>query len=172
MRHVITFAIATLIGIGATAPAHAQKVFAGIKPENALKAWAPNEWHVWAMPGGRQCLALAQEPETTPFKFWGFRQSPGSRLDMIMGSYESPRPRTLQMSFNDGGLFDYPAKVERFSDWNAYVISLQGNALSVFHDQMVFESFLGGTKIFWSVSNSMRNLEKRMTACLEWQRTH
>lgn len=171
MRHIATLAIGALIGIGTTAPAQAQKRFAGIVPEHSLKAWAPNEWHVWAMPDG-QCLALAQEPETTPFKFWGFRQSPGSRLDMIMGGFDSPRPRTLKMSFNDGGLFDYPAKVERFADYDAYVISLQGHALSVFHDQMVFGAFVGSTKIFWSVSNSMRNMAKRMDTCLAWQQSH
>ena len=173
MRHVVALAIFVLIGSGAVAPARAQEdVFYRIVPASPLKAWAPNEWHVWAMPAGRQCLALAQEPEDTPFKFWGFRQSPGSRVEMIFGSIASPRPRTLQMSFNNGGRFDYPATVEQFSDWKAYVISLQPNALSIFRDQMVFESFVGGTRVFLSVSNSMRHMEKTMRKCLEWQQAH
>ncbi|MEZ0242661.1 MAG: hypothetical protein ACAH11_04755 [Sphingomonas sp.] len=173
MRHLARLAILSLIGIGAAAPSNAQEeVFYRIAPEHPLKAWAPNEWHVWAMPAFDQCLALAEEPQDTPFKFWGFRQSPGSRVEMIMGSMASPRPRTLQMSFNDGGRFDYAARVERFSDWDAYVISLQPNALSVFHSSMTFEAFVGGQRIFLSVSNSMKNLEKRMTACLEWQQSH
>ena len=172
MRHIIILAIAALTGIGASAPAQAQKVFAGIVPENYLKRWSPNEWHVWAMPDGRQCLALSQDPGTEPFKFWGFRQSPGSRLDLIMGSIQSARPRTVQMSFNNGGLFDYPATVEHFLDWDAYVVSLQGNALSVFHDQMFIESYVSGRRVFMGSSNAMKHLEKVMGICLEWQRTH
>jgi len=173
MRRVVSLAVSAVIAMGAVAPAHAhaQKVFSGIEPAVSEKRWSANEWRVWALPGN-QCLSLSQTPGLQPFLFWGFRQSPGSRLEMIFGAIESARPRTVQMSFNGGGLFDYEAKVERFSNWDAYVISLQANALSVFHDSMTMHSYVKGQKVFGDVSNSMRNLEKTMRKCLEWQQGH
>ena len=171
MHRVVSLAASAVIAIGAVAPAQAQKVFGGIEPAVSLKRWSVNEWRVWALPGG-QCLSLSQTPGLNPFRFWGFRQSPGSRLDMIFGAIESARPRTVQMSFNDGGLFDYDAQVERFMDWDAYVISIQGNALSVFHDSMTMHAYVNGEKVFGDVSNSMRNIEKTMRKCLEWQQGH
>ena len=169
----IAAAIFGMTAMGAASPAQAQreKVFAGIRPVTYSKAWAVNEWHVYALPDGH-CFAIAQEPQDTPFKFWGFRQSPGSRVELFFGGIENARPRTVQMSFNDGGKFDYPAKVVRQLDWDAYAISLQSNALSVFHDQTIVESYVGGVRVFSGITNSMRNLSKRMRKCLEWQAAH
>lgn len=166
----IAAAIFGITAMGAASPAQAQrqKVFDGIIPTNILKAWAPNEWHVWAMPDG-SCLALSQEPNDEPFKFWGFRQRPGTRIDLIFGSIAHARPRTLQMSFNDGGKFDYDARVVHYVDWDAYAISLQSNALSVFHDQTIIDSYVNGVRVFSGITNSMRNLSKAMRKCLEWQ---
>jgi len=164
-RVAIFFAVGAM---AAAAPAQAQEVFAGIVPASFSKRWSPNEWHVWAMPDG-SCLALSQEPESTPFRFWGFRQSPGSRIDLIFGGFDNLRPRTVQMSFNDGGKFDYEARVVHYSEWDAYAISIQGNALSIFHEQTIVESFVNGQKIFFGITNSMRNVEKAMRKCLEWQ---
>ena len=171
MRHVVILVVSAVIGMGVAAPAHAQKVFSGIEPGVSEKRWSASEWRVWALPGN-ECLALSQTAGLEPFLFWGFRQSPGSRLNMIFGHIEDARPRTVQMSFNAGGLFDYDATVEQFSRWNAYVISIQGNALSVFRDQMVIHAYVNGEKVFGDVSNSMRNLEKTMGKCLEWQQDH
>lgn len=170
MPRLLSLTAFTLIGLAAATPAQAQreKVFAGIVPANYLKKWEPNEWHIWAMPDGT-CLALAQEPNDTPFKFWGFRQSPGSRIDLIFGSIEHARPRTLQMSFNDGGKFDYDARVEHFVDWDAYVISIQGNALTIFHDQTIIDSYVNGTRVFGGITNSMNHVAKVMRICLDWQ---
>ena len=165
-------ALLMLAGVAAAHPALAQrKMVTTIVPDPYLKAWAQNEWHIWAMPDG-SCLVLAQEPETTPLKFWGFRQSPGSRIDIIFTSTEPLRPRTLQMSFNDGGKFDYDARVVHYAEYDAYAISVQANALSIFHDQTIIESFVRGQKIFWGVTNSMRNVEIKMRKCLEWQTAH
>lgn len=152
------------------AQAQREKVFSGISPVHYLKAWAPNEWHVYAMLD-RSCYAIAQEPNDTPFKFWGFRQKPGSRLDLFFGSIENARPRTVQMSFNDGGKFDYEARVVRQLDWDSYSISLQENALSVFHNQTIVEAFVNGEEVFHGITNSMRNVEKTMHKCLEWQQS-
>lgn len=173
MQHAFGWAAAltTMIAIGASAPAQAQaqRVFGGVTPTTYLKKWSANEWKVWAMPDG-SCLALAQDPEEVPFHFWGFRQVIRSKIDLVFGSFEHIRPRTLQMSFNDGGHFDYPAKVVQFVDWNAYSVTLQGKALAVFHDQTIIEAFTGDTRIFVGITNSTRNLEKKMNTCLEWQR--
>lgn len=169
--HRITSLALALIAFAAATPAQAQKVFSGIVPTQFSKKWNPNEWHVWALPDG-SCLSLSQTPGLNPFKFWGFRQSPGSRIDLLFGSIENARPRTVQMSFNDGGLFEYSARVVHYSNWDAYAISIQGNALSVFHDQTIVHAYVNGEKIFGDVTNSMRNLEKAMGKCLEWQQAH
>jgi hypothetical protein len=161
--------LALLLCLAATpAAAQRQKVFSGIVPATFLKKWSANLWVVWALPNG-QCLELAQNPEETPFRFWGFRQSPGSRIDLIMGHIENPRRGTIQMSFNDGGLFDYTARVEQFVDWQAYVISIQGNALSIFHDDTFIDAYADGEKVFWGVTHSLRNGEKAMQKCLDFQ---
>lgn len=166
---IASIALLACLGLTAT-PAAAQRAtrFAGIVPDPYLKKWTAGMWQVWALSNG-ECLELLQSPEMTPFKFWGFRQSPGSRIDLIFSSIDSPRPRTVQMSFNDGGLFDYDARVEQFSDWQAYVISVQGNALSIFPGTMVIHAYVDGQKIFWDVTHGMRDGEKGMRKCLEWQ---
>jgi len=128
-------------------------------------------WQVWALPDGK-CLALIQYPDEKPFRFWGFRQSPGSRVELIFGSIDAARPRTVQMSFNDGDMFNYAAGVDHFSDWDAYVISLQPDALSIFHDDTFVDAFVDENKIFYGVTHSMRNGEKAMANCLEWQENH
>lgn len=172
MRRAAGLALLLGLGLVATpAAAQRQKVFSGIVPASFLKKWSANLWVVWALPNG-QCLELAQNPEETPFRFWGFRQSPGSRIDLIMGSIENPRRGTIQMSFNDGGQFDYVARVERFVDWNAYVISVQGNALSIFHDDTFIDAYADGEKVFWGVTHSLRNGEKVMQKCLDFQASH
>jgi hypothetical protein len=171
MRRLIAFAIFAFICMGEAAPAHAQKVFAGIAPTVYSKKWNPNEWHIYALPDG-SCYAIAQDPQFAQFHFWGFRQSPGSRVDLFFGSIENARPRTVQMSFNDGGHYDYAARVVHQSDWDAYAISLQSNALSVFHDQTIVAAYVNGEKVFHGITNSMRNVEKNMRKCLEWQQSH
>lgn len=172
MRPIVCLAIFALIGIGVARPAQAQeKVFSGISPVEFSKRWSPNEWHIWALPNGT-CLALSQEPQDTPFKFWGFRQSPGSRVELVFGSIANGRARTVQMSFNDGGHFDYAARVVHLSDWDAYSISLQSNALSVFHDQTIVAAYVDGDMVFHGITNSMRHVEKAMRECLEWQQSH
>lgn len=168
-RRIAGLAPLLCLGLTATpAAAQRQKVFAGIVPDPYLKKWSANLWQAWALPNG-QCLELSQYPEETPFHFWGFRQSPGSRIDIIMGHIENPRRGTIQMSFNDGGKFDYAARVEQFVDWNAYVISVQGNALSIFHEDTFIDAYVNGEKVFWGVTHSMRNGEKVMKKCLDFQ---
>jgi hypothetical protein len=173
MRRIAGLAVVLALGAAATlaatpAAAQRQKVFSGIVPATFLKKWSANLWVVWALPNG-QCLELAQNPEETPFRFWGFRQSPGSRIDLIMGAIENPQRGTIQMSFNDGGQFDYAARVEQFVDWNAYVISIQSNALSIFHDDTFIDAYVGDEKVFWAVTHSLRNGEKVMQKCLDFQ---
>ena len=171
-RQIASLALLLSLGLTATpAAAQRQKVFSGIVPASFQKKWSANLWVVWALPNG-QCLELAQYPEETPFHFWGFRQSPGSRIDIIMGAIENPRRGTIQMSFNDGGQFDYVARVEQFSDWSAYVISVQGNALSIFHDDTFIDAYVDGEKVFWGVTHSLRNGEKVMRKCLDFQASH
>ena len=143
-------------------------MFSGIVPVKFDRKWEANEWVVWALPTGR-CLAEAQYPDETPYRFWGFRQSPGSRIELFFGSIADARSQTIQMSFNDGDNFDYDAEVEHQVDWDAYVISLQSDALSVFHDDTFVDAYVGDEKVFWGVTHSMRNLEKTMAKCLAWQ---
>ncbi|MDB5429273.1 MAG: hypothetical protein JWP35_389 [Caulobacter sp.] len=156
----------------ACSPATAgEKVFSGVSPVNALKTWTANLWQVWAEPNG-DCLALIQYPDETPFRFWGFRQSPGSRVELIFGAIASARPQTVQMSFNDGGNFDYAARVEQYADWDAYVISLQPDALSVFPEDIFIDADVDGEQVFWGGTHRMRSGEEAMAKCLAWQQKH
>ena len=160
-----------LLAIGLVGPASASRreaVFDGIEPAGFLKKWSFDDWQVWAMPNG-SCLALEQYPDEEPFRFWGVRQSPGSRLTVYFGSIANARPQVLQMSFNSGGRFDYDASVERFRDWDAYAISLQSNALSVFPRQLMIEAYSGGSRVFLNVYNAMDRLRSNMGQCLSWQ---
>lgn len=165
-------ALAMLGAVLAAAPASAgEKVFAGIGPENFGKKWSFNDWRVWALPNG-SCLALEEVPGAVPFSFWGFQQSPGSRVQVIFGSIENARPQTVQMSFNNGGKFDYHADVRRMSDWDAYVISLQPDALSILPNQLIIEADVGGAQVFLNEYNEMDRVYGKMADCLTWQETH
>ena len=148
-----------------------EKVFAGIEPGSFAKEWKFDDWQVWAMPDG-SCLALEQDTGWETFHFWGFRQSPGSRIKLYFGSIEHARPQTVQMSFNNGGEFDYDAQVERFRDWDAYEISIQANALSVFPRQLTIVAHVNGQRVFLNVYNSMDRVRDHMAKCLAWQQTN
>ena len=145
--------------------------FVGIVPVTILHKWTGNLWQVWAEPG-HECYAISQYPDETPFRFWAFRQTPGSRIDMLFGSIANARPGIVQISFNDGKNFDYRARVEHVVDWDAYVISLQPDALSIFHDDTFVDAYVDGEKVFWSVTHSMRKGEQLMAECLKWQESH
>ena len=157
--------------LAATPVSAGEQVFAGIKPENFIKKWSFNDWHVWAMPGGT-CLALEEVPGAVPFSFWGFEQSAGSRVKVMFGSIENARPQTVQMSFNNGGKFDYHADVRRMSDWDAYVISLQSDALAILPNQLIIEADVGGEQIFLNEYNEMDKVYSKMADCLSWQDAH
>ncbi len=164
--------VATVLMVFSVTPAAAKEAaFSGLVPVKFDHKWEVNEWVVWALPGGL-CDAEAQYPDQTPFRFWGFRQSNGSRVDLYFGSIENARPQTVQMSFNDGENFAYAAQVEHQADWDSYVISLQPDALSVFHDDTFVDAYVDDEKVFWGVTHSMRNLEKTMAKCLTWQEGH
>lgn len=163
------FAAAALTAIG---PAGARtKVFAGVAPVQFDKKWSFDDWHVWAMPGD-VCLAMESYPIEVPFRFWGFRQSPGSSLQLYFGSIENARPQTVQMSFNNGGQFDYSAEVIQIQDWDAYAIFMRGNALSVFPRQLTVEASVGGDRVFMNVYNAMGRVRDNMAECLAWQGNH
>lgn len=170
MRRVVSLALA-LSAFGVSTPARAQETFTGVKPASYLKEWRENEWWVWAMPG-ETCLSLAQDPGFTPIRFWGFSQSPGSRLSLVFGTIENARPQTLQMQFNGGGHFDYPAQVVRVAGEDAYVISFKPNSLSAFHAQTIIEASANGAVVFYGISNNTRSMQKMMGKCAEWQQSH
>ena len=67
---------------------------------------------------------------------------------MMFGFIENARPQTVQMSFNNGGNFDYHADLRRMCDWDAYVISLQPDALTYPPKQLIIEADLGGSQVF------------------------
>ena len=139
----------------------------GIEPAY-VKKWSFDDWNVWATTRGT-CLALEQETiGYAAYHVWGFEQSPGSRLTMYFGSDENAQPKTVQMSWNMGGDFDYDAEVIEFMDWKVYTISLQANALSVFPRQLNVSAKVGGKVIFINVYNSMDRLRKNMAECLAY----
>ena len=145
---------------------------AGVEPAY-LKKWSFDDWNVWATEYGT-CMALEQDTlGYQTYHVWGFEQSPGSRLTMYFGSIQNARPQTVQISWNTGkGDFDYDAQVKHLREWDAYEISLQANALSVFPRQLTVVAHVGGERVFLNVYNSMDRLRKAMAECLAWQEAH
>lgn len=164
-------ALATLL-LGAPATAAPQATVLTIHPENFAQRWDRGPWRVWAL-SGHTCLTFYQESRTSQEAFWGFRQSPGSRVDFIVGGPGVVRPGTVETDLNDGGRFRQNASVEDFGGYDSYVISFEADALSIFHDTMSFDVFVDGTQIAYGlVSHQMRDLEKIMAKCLAWQESH
>lgn len=145
---------------------------AGVVPATFKKEWKFDDWNVWATEYGT-CMALEQDTlGYAAYHVWGFEQSPGSRLTMYFGSIENAQPQTVQLSWNNGGDFDYDAQVKHLRDWDAYEISLQANALSVFPRQLTVVAHVNGERVFLNVYNSMDRLRKAMTECLAWQQAN
>lgn len=174
---LLTNALIILVGLSGlgspTSPLSAKadgSYVAGIEPAY-LKKWKFDDWNVWATPYG-SCMALEQDTlGYATYHVWGFEQSPGSRLTMYFGAIENARPQTVQMSWNNGGEFDYEAQVKHLRDWDAYEISLSANALSVFPRQLTVAAHVGGERVFINVHNAMDRLRKNMAECLAWQET-
>ena len=144
---------------------------AGVQPAYTKK-WSFDDWNVWATQHGT-CMALEQDNIGWPtYHVWGFEQSPGSRLTMYFGSIQNAQPQTVQMSWNNGGNFDYDAQVKHLREWDAYEISLQANALSVFPRQLTVVAHVKGERVFINVYNSMDRLRKAMAECLAFQQTN
>ena len=144
---------------------------AGVQPAYNKK-WAFDDWNVWATQYGT-CLALQQDNIGWPtYHVWGFEQSPGSRLTMYFGSIQNAQPQTVQMSWNNGGAFAYDAQVKHLREWDAYEISLQANALSVFPRQLTVVAHVKGERVFINVYNSMDRLRKTMAECLAFQQAN
>ena len=170
----IAAGIALALSALAVSPASAGKskeadtYVAGVQPAS-VKKWSFDDWNVWATPYGT-CMALEQDSIGWPtYHVWGFEQSPGSRLTMYFGSIENAQPQTVQMSWNNGGDFDYDAQVKHLRDWDAYEISLQANALSVFPRQLNVAATINGKVVFINVYNSMDRLRRAMAECLAFQ---
>lgn len=170
-RIILGLGVAAAMLTASASAATTRTAFGGVEPTQYGKKWSFDDWHVWALPS-HECLAMESYPNETPFRLWGFRQSPGSRLQLYFGSIENAQPRTVQMSFNDGGQFDYDAEVVRIKDWDVYSISMRGNALSVFPSQLTVEASVGGERVFMNVYNAMGRVRDKMTECLAWQQSH
>ena len=144
---------------------------AGVQPAHNKK-WSFDDWNVWATQYGT-CMALEQDTRGyADYHVWGFEQSPGSRLTMYFGSIQNAQPQTVQMSWNNGGEFDYDAQVKHLREWDAYEISLQANALSVFPRQLTVVAHVNGERVFSNVYNSMDRLRKAMAECLAFQQAN
>ena len=170
-RTALGLGVAVAMLTGGPAAAASKPVFGGVEPAQFDKKWSFDDWHVWAL-AGDVCLAMEAYPDETPFQLWGFRQSPGSRLQLYFGSIQNAQPQTVQMSFNNGGQFDYPAEVIRIRDWDVYAISMRGNALSVFPRQLTVEAYVGGKRVFLNVYNAMGRVRDKMAECLAWQESN
>lgn len=168
---VVAAAFATLMGSVPTRAAPQATVLT-VHPENFAQKWDKGPWRVWAL-SGHTCLSFYQESRTSQNAFWGFRQSPGSRVDFIVGGPDVVRQGTVETDLNDGGRFRQNASVEDFGGYDSYVISFEADALSIFHDTMSFDVFVDGTQVAYGlVSHEMRDLEKVMAKCLAWQDGH
>lgn len=164
-------AFAALLGTP-SANAVPQATVLTIKPESFQQKWDKGPWRAWALSGGT-CLSIYQESRTGQDVFWGFRQSAGSRVEFIVGGPNVVRPGTVETDLNDGGRFRQKFTVENLGGYDSYVISYQSDALSIFHDEMTFDVYVDGTQVAYGlVSHQMRDLEKVMGKCLDWQASH
>ena len=174
VKRRIRAAVIALVTLFAVTPqiASPQATVLTIRPETFAQKWDNGPWRIWALPN-HSCLTFYQEARTAQDAFWGFRQSPGSRVEFIVGGPGVVRPGTVETDMNDGGRFRQRTSVEDFGGYASYVISFQSDALSIFHDTMTFDVYVDGTQIAYGlVSHKMRDLEKVMAKCLTWQESH
>jgi len=140
-----------------------------IIPVTSSHSWTVGHWKIWAI-SDDVCFAVNQW-DTQKVQFWGFRQK-GPQLELFFYSDGTPQPQTLQMSFNDGGKFNYDAKVEHIAEYDAYVISLGKATTAVFPNVIDFEADAGGNRIWWERELNMSKVESAMNKCWEWQLDH
>lgn len=165
---------AALLSLGmalvATPASAGGKTFAGITYETILHKWGVNAWDIWALPN-HECMAILQKPDLTPFNFWGFRVLNGLGVQMFFGSIADARPQTVKVAFDDGAI-SYPASVEPFLEWNAYVIPIKLEDLWAFPDELFFDVYVGGDKVTWGGTKVMGKVALALEKCDNWQTAH
>ncbi|MBC7499189.1 MAG: hypothetical protein H7315_01575 [Herminiimonas sp.] len=143
--------------------------FYRVAPATSSHHWEVGHWRIWAEPDG-VCRGFNQW-DTTRVRFWGFREK-GSQLELFFSSDGPAQPQRLQMSFNDGGKFDYDARVERVAGIDSYVVALGKHSTAIFPNNINFEAFAGGTQIWSEREFNMSKVDDAMAKCVDWQYSH
>jgi hypothetical protein len=145
------------------------KAVAGIRFQTVKHQWSVRDWSIVALPN-HECDALLQKRTVTPFNFWGFRVKDGSDVQMYFGSIANAQPQ--QITYNDGPPNTRTASVERFGDWNAYVVPLKLEDLWAFPDELDLDAYVGGAKVSWGTTKLMGKVAEALEKCDNWQDAH
>lgn len=153
----------------AAAPAAAgEPEYADFKFANTLHKWSVKNWQIFALPD-HVCVAILHIPIGPPKNFWGFRVTNGSNVVMFFGPIDNAKPQNVQIEYNDDRPITYSASVDSMAGYQAYVVPLDLSDLWAFLDDLSFDAYVGGDKIFWSGTHSMGKVAEALEKCDNWQ---
>ena len=163
--------IASLLSLAAGWPAQSETGHR-ISSASARHRWKQDHWEIRAEPGSI-CVAIAQYG-LEPKGFWGFIQT-GTKLSSLEIFFDSggpAQPKTIQMSYNDGGMNTHSARVENWAGMDSYVVPMGPNLLADYRTVTEFAAYSDG-KLIWSEKEfHMDKVEDAMLKCWEWQLDH
>ena len=174
VRHIVQAGVQAglLTGIAVSAPAAAAPhEFPTIDYVKPLHKWSVGSWTIWALPG-HECLALKQETKFAEFSFWGFRVVDGLDAHMIFGAVADARQQTIRVDYDGMPSARYPAVVEPFLDYNAYVVPINLEDIWAFQDELFFDVYAGGEKVTWGGTKVMGKVAEGLEKCDNWQQAH
>ena len=158
-----------LAGIAFAAPVAATPhEFPTIDYVKPLHKWSVDSWTIWALPG-HECVALKQETKFAEFSFWGFRVVDGSDSHMIFGPVADARPQTVRVEYDGMPSVRYPALVEPFLDYNAFVVPIDLSDIWAFQDELFFDVYAGDQKVTWGGTKVMGKVALALEKCDNWQ---
>lgn len=165
-------ALVALGAVLATVPANAgAPEYGEFKDPDALHKWSVNLWTIMALPS-HVCLAVVHVPLGPDKNFWGFRIANGMDVTMIFGPVENARPQTVQIEYNDNQPISYSAKVTKIAGFDGYEVPIKLEDLWAFQDELFFDAYTGGNKIFWSGTKVMGKVALALEKCDNWQDAH
>lgn len=141
------------------------------KYPDALHTWSVNAWTISALPG-HVCVAIVHVQLGPPKNFWGFKVTDGLDVTMFFGPIENARPQTVQIEYNDDGPVSYAASIEATTGFDGYVIPIKLEDLWAFQDELFFDAYTGGNKVFWSGTKVMGKVAQALEKCDNWQQAH
>ena len=138
---------------------------------DALHTWSVNAWKISAL-SGHVCVAIVHVQLGPPKNFWGFKVTDGSDVTMFFGPIDNARPQTVQIEYNDAGPISYAASIDATTGFDGYAIPIKLEDLWAFQDELFFDAYTGGNKVFWSGTKVMGKVALALEKCDTWQQAH